>query len=103
MSSAIPIHAEAAPVAETAPLLGPNASDVSNAAQAKSNGTFPGVNGDATADVENGRTNGTGDNAPGGYAPKLKANMKALLPALAVGVSRRMYNNYYARVRKIGN
>ena len=97
MSSEIPIHAEGAPSAETAPLLGPNASAASNAAQVRSNGTFPSasnsaVDGSTDPDVENGHTTGTNGNNPNGAAPKLKVNMKALLPALAIGVSIPLHN-----------
>lgn len=91
MSSEIPIHAEGAPSAETAPLLGPNASPASNAAQVRSNGTFPSVSNSAAdsgtdPDVENGHTTDANRNNSNGAAPKLKVNMKALLPALAIGV-----------------
>ncbi|KAI0386129.1 MFS general substrate transporter, partial [Hypomontagnella monticulosa] len=91
MSSEVPIHAEGAPSAETAPLLGPNASASSNAAQVRSNGTFPSasssaVDGGTDPDVENGHTTGTNGNNSNGAAPKLKVNMKALLPALAIGI-----------------
>ncbi|KAL7627023.1 hypothetical protein AAE478_003799 [Parahypoxylon ruwenzoriense] len=104
MSSKLPSYAEAAPSTETAPLLGPNASAAaSNAAQEqRSNGTFPStrtstsitasesssedesdLSGSTAADVENGRAS---DVDSIGDAPKLKVNMAALLPALAIGI-----------------
>ncbi|KAI0180943.1 MFS general substrate transporter [Hypoxylon sp. FL1284] len=90
MSYKVPVHADSAPSAEAAPLLGPNASAASNAAQIQSNGTFqsssePDGHCEPAADVENGRTDPDGD-APKGHVPKLKVNMKALLPALAIGI-----------------
>ncbi|KAI1374579.1 MFS general substrate transporter [Hypoxylon crocopeplum] len=88
MSAEDQIHAEETPSAETAPLLGPNTSAGNNGAQVQSNGTFknPGsvvINEVAPGDVENGQANG---DAPDGDAPKLKVNMRALIPALAIGV-----------------
>lgn len=82
-----PGHAEGA--AETTPLLKKNVSVVSVSAQSRSNGTFSSSSNSVADDfpendVENGRPNGA---APNGDAPKLKVNMKALLPALAIGVS----------------
>ncbi|KAH9898883.1 MFS general substrate transporter [Xylariomycetidae sp. FL2044] len=85
--SSIPVHAESAPSAEAAPLLGPNASATSDAAQVRSNGTFPE---EAAADVENGAAAGGEDEANAGAngdgPKKPKVNMAALLPALAIGV-----------------
>ncbi|KAI0010129.1 MFS general substrate transporter [Xylariaceae sp. FL0662B] len=89
MSSSVPIHAERAPSAETAPLLGPNASAASDAARARSNGTFSSSDdhGCVGADVENGQAdNSDGDVPVNGDAPKLKVNKAALFPALAIGV-----------------
>ncbi|KAI1102842.1 MFS general substrate transporter [Jackrogersella minutella] len=91
MPSELPIHADGAPSAETAPLLGPNTSAASSADQARNNGTFPSknnsaVNVDETADVENGGANDAGDDAPNESVPKLKVNMKLLFPAIAIGV-----------------
>ncbi|KAI2470401.1 MFS general substrate transporter [Annulohypoxylon bovei var. microspora] len=92
MPSEIPIHAEGAPSSETAPLLGPGASAVNDTVQARSNGTFPSKNSSVvstseTGDVENCQTNGSdGDDVPNGDAPKLKVNLKALFPAMAIGV-----------------
>ncbi|KAI1648451.1 MFS general substrate transporter [Daldinia loculata] len=81
-----PGHAEGA--AETTPLLKKNVSVVSVSAQSRSNGTFSSSSNSVADDfpendVENGRPNGA---APNGDAPKLKVNMKALLPALAIGI-----------------
>ncbi|KAI1078440.1 MFS general substrate transporter [Whalleya microplaca] len=89
MSSSLPIHADGAP--ETAPLLGPNASAVSDAAQNRSNGTFTGSsdtngNGSVGTDVENGQVNGSNGAVPNGDEAKLKVNKSALLPALAIGI-----------------
>ncbi|KAI1384605.1 MFS general substrate transporter [Hypoxylon trugodes] len=89
MTSETPIHAEE--TAETAPLLRPNTSNVSNGVQVNSNGTFPDssksvVSISATEDVENGQTSDSDGDAPKEDAPKLKVNMKALLPALAIGI-----------------
>lgn len=84
MSYKAPIHAEAAPApaSETAPLLGPMASALSTAPSSSASDI-------SGADVENGRN----DDAPKGDAPKLKVNMKALLPALAIGVGCQIYQN----------
>ncbi|KAI0024776.1 MFS general substrate transporter [Xylariomycetidae sp. FL0641] len=89
--SGIPTHAEG-PSAETAPLLGPNASKASDTAQVKSNGTFAGPSGDrqetalAPGDIESGETAPTGDAENADGSPKVKVNMAALLPALAIGI-----------------
>ncbi|OTB08391.1 hypothetical protein M426DRAFT_317013 [Hypoxylon sp. CI-4A] len=93
MSSKIPIHAEGPAAGETAPLLGPNASPASNAAQIRSNGTFPDVTkpvndaGDVT-DVETGEVDSDDNDgdAAAAAAPKLNVNMTTLLPALAIGI-----------------
>ena len=81
-----PVYAEGD--AETAPLLGPkDGAVVSVLVQARSNGTFSSssvsvaTSERSETDAENGLTNGTED------VPKLKVNMKALGPALAIGVS----------------
>ncbi|KAI0841784.1 MFS general substrate transporter [Hypoxylon sp. FL0890] len=91
MTGDIPIHAEGS--AETAPLLGPNASAASKAAQVRDSGTFPSKNNSVVTsdsasetDVENGQTSDADCNVPSADVPKLKVNMKALFPAMAIGV-----------------
>ncbi|KAI0901483.1 MFS general substrate transporter [Annulohypoxylon nitens] len=88
MTSELPIHADSAP-SETAPLLGPNASAATDTTEVRSNGTFPNkgspvVSTSETEDVESGPASDAG--VDGVDAPKLKVNMKALFPAMAIGV-----------------
>jgi hypothetical protein len=74
---------EAAVASETAPLLGPTASETTTAVENSTNhGTFPETNVHAIAGAEGGE--GSPSDIEDG--PKLKVNMTTLLPALAVGV-----------------
>ncbi|CAJ2510039.1 Uu.00g059390.m01.CDS01 [Anthostomella pinea] len=91
--AATPMPAEGLPSGEAAPLLGPNASADSDAAQVRSNGTFTDSGGDnghvdaVTGDVEAGQdVDDANGHTPNGDGPKLKVNKAALLPALAIGI-----------------
>lgn len=100
------------PVLETAPLLGPNNTSATDSiGEIQDNGTFPSVrkrktavdddddddDDDAATDVESGQVEDiNGAAASNGDAPKMKADMKTLIPVLAIGVSKLSFHDRLA-------
>ncbi|KAI1878181.1 uncharacterized protein JN550_000363 [Neoarthrinium moseri] len=83
----MPLPQEASAASETAPLLGPNASETGTAANVNGNGTFSGSRipppeGNGSSATANGDANGRS----GEDGPKIKVHMASLLPALAIGI-----------------